>query len=53
LSEDITSARLNKGEMESYTIILYHAYTKKNMIGAWEQCGGELQWCESYSNLVK
>jgi hypothetical protein len=23
------------------------------MVGAWEQCGGELEWCESYPNLMK
>ena len=39
--------------MESFSVTLHRAYPKKNMIGAWEQCGGEPEWCESYPNLMK
>ena len=42
-----------EGEMESFTITLHRAYPMKSMVAAWEQCGGEPEWCESYPNLMK
>ena len=42
-----------EGEMESFVVTLHRAYPKKNMFGAWEQCRGEPEWCESFPNLMK
>jgi hypothetical protein len=39
-----------EGAMESFVFTLHQVYPKKNMFGEWEQCGGELEWCDSFPN---
>ena len=42
-----------EGEMESFFVTLHPAYPKRNKFGAWEQCRGEPEWCDSFPNLMK
>ena len=39
--------------MECFVVTLHRAYPNKNMFGACKQCRGELEWCDSFPNLMK
>jgi len=41
------------GEMDEFICTMYKSYPKKHMFGAWDLCGGEIEWFEGFPCLMQ
>ena len=41
------------GEMNEFICTMYRSYPKRHMFGAWDLCGGELEWLEGFPCLMQ